>query len=295
MYLSDKEVVKRIIGRMKSEDVVKYFVLDEEIPFEYSMMMVEQYKDKDYFNDDLAYVIRRKDCPEDVALDICRIANNSIIFVKTVLYDFKEQDEYDHSTSFSVKWEEARKVPESVQRAIFMKKNSADFLKWAFAGYWRLADSLKKTVADFYMDSIVSEKEYYRNSKNVENLFHFVRTQPWLPKECLGRLIELGKKKFYHQYIMGGYDRMLEEDISLMKEPLSDKQVDEVMDRTWHHFSDCAKIVANASVTNYGLMQVMTKCPAEYAEDLNKLIEKRKEARDEYRRKHKCSRTHGES
>ena len=46
------------------------------------------------------------------------------------------------------------------------------------------------------------------------------------------------------------------------------------------------KLVANPSISDYALLELQVKCPECAIDDVNEIIEKRKPARDEYRRMH---------
>ena len=46
------------------------------------------------------------------------------------------------------------------------------------------------------------------------------------------------------------------------------------------------KLAANPSISDYALMELQVKCPECAIDDVNEIIEKRKPAREEYRRTH---------
>ena len=235
-------------------DEIGCFLRNEMVPFEYCEMALKMkgisWKNK-------LIVARRSDCPVDVVSRICKNGGEKLL-----------------DDLFAT----MRVIPEKAIREIYEKDCTSRHL----ISYWRLPDDIKSKM----FQSFLVRDGHKRIVGYDGHLNDFLEYQVYLPDDCLNDMydiVETWKKKlsdwkWEHNFI---------EMTRLMIAPLSDDCALSTIDGMGSENPRLLmKLAANPSISDYALMELQVKCPECAIDDVNEIIEKRKPAREEYRRTH---------
>ena len=235
-------------------DEIGCFLRNEMVPFEYCEMALKMkrigWKNK-------LIVAKRSDCPIDVISRICRNGGEKLL-----------------DDLFAT----MRVIPEKAIREIYKKDGTSHHL----ISYWRLPDDIKSKM----FQSFLVRDKHERIVGYDCHMNDFLEYQVYLPDDCLNDMhdiVETWKKKlsdwkWEHNFI---------EMTRLMIAPLSDDCALSTIDGMGSRNPRILmKLAANPSISDYALMELQVKCPNCAIDDVNEIIEKRKPARDEYRRMH---------
>lgn len=236
-------------------DEIGCFLRNEMVPFEYCEMALKMkgigWKNK-------LIVARRSDCPVDVISRICKNGGEKLL-----------------DDLFAT----MRVIPEKAIREIYEKDCTSRHL----ISYWRLPDDIKSKMFQSFLVRD-GHKRIVGYDGHMNDLLEY---QVYLPDDCLNDMhdiVEIWKKK------SSGWtwERNFIEMTKLMIAPLSDDCALSIID----HYMNVRnprllmKLAANPSISDYALMELQVKCPNCVIDDVNEIIEKRKPAREEYRRTH---------
>ena len=235
-------------------DEIGCFLRNEMVPFEYCEMALKMkgigWKNK-------LIIAKRSDCPIDVVSRICRTGGEKLL-----------------DDLFAT----MRVIPEKAIREIYEKDCTSRHL----VSYWRLPDDIKSKMFQSFLVRD-GHKRIVGYDGHMNDLLEY---QVYLPDDCLNDMhdiVEIWKKK------LSGWtwERNFIEMTKLMIAPLSDDCALSTIDGMGSENPRLLmKLAANPSISDYALMELQVKCPNCAIDDVNEIIEKRKPAREEYRRTH---------
>lgn len=235
-------------------DEIGCFLRNEMVPFEYCEMALKMkgigWKNK-------LIIAKRSDCPTDVVSRICKNGGEKLLD--------------DLFTTMRV-------IPDKAIREIYEKDCTSHHL----ISYWRLPDDIKSKMFKGFLVRD-GHKRIVGYDGHMNDLLEY---QVYLPDDCLNDMhdiVEIWKKK------LSGWtwERNFIEMTRLMIAPLSDDCALSTIDGMGGRNPRLLmKLAANPSISDYALMELQVKCPNCIIDDVNEIIEKRKPAREEYRRTH---------
>ena len=235
-------------------DEIGCFLRNEMVPFEYCEMALKMkrigWKNK-------LIVAKRSDCPIDVVSRICKNGGEKLL-----------------DDLFAT----MRVIPEKVIREIYKKDCTSRHL----ISYWRLPDDIKSKM----FQSFLVRDEHKRIVGYDCHMNDLLEYQVYLPDDCWNYMDDV--LKIWEEKPTGWrWERNFVALTKPMRTPLDDDCALSIINRiNGSERSLLMKLAANPSISDYALMELQVKCPECAIDDVNEIIEKRKPAREEYRRTH---------
>ncbi len=230
-------------------DSLQHFLENEEVPFEFCEKALKQ---KGVNWSVKLAIAKRSDCPEDVMLKLCGSGAGEK-FVCGFLYNGHDS---------------IRRPEKAIDKLIDGGRY------WMLAEYWMLTDEQRNRLYGKFAS------EYHSWS-----LIKFIHSQIMLPDGSLDKVKD--RVEYEVKCPCGEEDAKIIMDVNLpcMLTPFEDEFLEMVLKLEERERKiACRQIAANPSISDYVIMELLVK--ASNADEINYILEQRKDARDEYRRTH---------
>lgn len=245
------------------DEEISCFIRNENVPFEYCMKALDR---KGLSWQNKLTIVKRKDCPVDVMVKICRKAGER--FIRRMV-------------------EGGEPIPEDALKTMFKR----DW--WDFVTYWRLSDDLKRELMSHMVDS-----DGVIQSNNTLLFEEFLKFQVSLPDDCM-RLARKAIDRLRKEpsrgtwYSPGDLAARMDGMLSFMQVPVNEDGMEKAFDilqdskcRRYDEWTWLAKLAANPSISDYIVVELRMKTPDSWRRQVEELLDANENARDEYRRSH---------
>lgn len=280
----------------QSGHLLEAYIQDEKLPFEYCEKALAHIgSSMPYYNK--AWIASRRDCPDDVLIDICRDVISS---KKEVMINF---------VNALCRYSRFKKTIPREALDMIMETDAYTELCYCFSMPDDMKSMLLKKIGLLEVEDMqtpdILDSRFFNLYQKFSVVQSYVEHQHSVPEDCmrsLNCLYDFFTDESYMAKTRRSYDlwnkqfgmKNLLFSIKLMQIPLEDGTIDEMfsMPDELCKWSASMKCVMNPSISDYGIMQVLIKSEQEYDEIqsvINRLVNESKPKREEYRRMHEES------